>query len=158
MGVSLILIKVRSPMLFSVGMYLPLETTFAIFLGGLVRGLVNKMTAPGAKDWWMPREWLKKKASGEDFNDAQRARVENAGVLAASGFIAGEALLGLLVAGWTFFGEFPTIKFFETEIGYRPLALWLAIPVALFLLGYLVIVPLTKAGKPDEPAPPTAVM
>ena len=36
MGVSLILIKVRSPMLFSVGMYLPLETTFAIFVGGVV--------------------------------------------------------------------------------------------------------------------------
>ncbi|MCL4813270.1 MAG: oligopeptide transporter, OPT family, partial [Vicinamibacteraceae bacterium] len=31
MGISLILIKVRSPMLFAVGMYLPLETTFAIF-------------------------------------------------------------------------------------------------------------------------------
>jgi putative OPT family oligopeptide transporter len=33
MGISLILIKVRSPMLFAVGMYLPLETTFAIFVG-----------------------------------------------------------------------------------------------------------------------------
>ncbi len=39
MGISLILIRVKSPMLFSVGMYLPLETTFAIFIGGLIRGL-----------------------------------------------------------------------------------------------------------------------
>jgi hypothetical protein len=29
MGFALILVQVRSPMLFSVGMYLPLETTFA---------------------------------------------------------------------------------------------------------------------------------
>ena len=41
MGISLILVKVRSPMLFSVGMYLPLETTFAIFVGGIIRGLVD---------------------------------------------------------------------------------------------------------------------
>ena len=76
----------------------------------------------------------------------------------ASGFIAGEALLGLLVAGWTFAGEFPTISFFKTEVLYRPLAVWLAIPVALFLFAYLIYVPLTKAGRADEPAPPTAVM
>ena len=81
MGISLILIKVRSPMLFSVGMYLPLETTFAIFIGGLVRGIVDKQ------------------ADKRGYNAAQKARVENAGVLAASGLIAGEALMGLVVAG-----------------------------------------------------------
>src|ERR1019366_4817934 len=39
MGFGLILVEVRSPMLFSVGMYLPLETTFAIFVGGIFRWL-----------------------------------------------------------------------------------------------------------------------
>ena len=81
MGISLILVKVRSPMLFSVGMYLPLETTFAIFVGGLIRGLVDKLAAK------------------RGYNAAQKARVENAGVLVASGLIAGEALMGLVVAG-----------------------------------------------------------
>ena len=33
-GVALILLQVRSPMLVSVGMYLPLQTSFAIFIGG----------------------------------------------------------------------------------------------------------------------------
>ena len=80
MGISLILIKVRSPMLFSVGMYLPLETTFAIFVGGVIRGIVDKIR------------------DKRGYNDAQKARVENAGVLAASGLIAGEALMGLLIA------------------------------------------------------------
>jgi putative OPT family oligopeptide transporter len=134
MGVSLILIKVRSPMLFSVGMYLPLETTFAIFVGGVIRGIVDRMRTK------------------RGYNDAQKARVENAGVLAASGLIAGEALMGLLVAAVVFFRKegFPSI----TWMFARPLA----IPIAVVLVAYLIWVPLSKAGAPDEPAPPTAVM
>ena len=37
MGFALIMMNVKSPMLFAVGMYLPLETTFAIFVGGVIR-------------------------------------------------------------------------------------------------------------------------
>ncbi|MEW6365506.1 MAG: oligopeptide transporter, OPT family [Acidobacteriota bacterium] len=134
MGISLILIKVRSPMLFSVGMYLPLETTFAIFVGGVIRGIVDKLV------------------NKRGYNLAQKARVENAGVLAASGLIAGEALMGLLVAAVVFFREagFPTVRL--------AMAGPLAIPVALVLIAYLIKVPISKAGAPDEPAPPTAVM
>jgi putative OPT family oligopeptide transporter len=141
MGISLILIKVRSPMLFSVGMYLPLETTFAIFVGGLIKGLVDRT---GAK---------------RRHNEAQKARVDNAGILAASGLIAGEALMGLVVAAVVFLKdrlgekpEFPAFRAFE------PVAGWLALAVFAVLIGYLVLVPLRKAGAPDEPAPPTAVM
>ena len=39
----MILVKIKSPMLFSVGMYLPLETTFAIFIGGTVKGIVDRI-------------------------------------------------------------------------------------------------------------------
>src|SRR5437016_12853541 len=39
MGIGLIMMQVRSPMLVAVGMYLPFETTFAIFLGGGFRSL-----------------------------------------------------------------------------------------------------------------------
>jgi len=38
------------------------------------------------------------------------------------------------------------------------LAPWLALPVAAFLIWYLIAIPLRKAGAADEPAPPTAVM
>lgn len=137
MGVTLILVRVKSPMLFSVGMYLPLETTFAIFIGGLVRGFVDKL------------------AARRDYNAAQKARVENAGVLAASGLIAGEALVGLLVAGVVASRSDNT---FPTIAAFAPFAPWLAIPVVLALAAYLVWVPLGKAGAADEPAPPTAVM
>ena len=47
MGLGFVLVKVRSPMLVSVGMYLPLETTFAIFCGGIIRWPTDKI-APGA--------------------------------------------------------------------------------------------------------------
>ncbi|MCE7958718.1 MAG: oligopeptide transporter, OPT family [Acidobacteria bacterium ACB2] len=145
MGISLILIRVKSPMLFSVGMYLPLETTFAIFIGGLIRGLVDKLTV------------------SRGHNDAQKARVENAGVLAASGLIAGEALMGLCVAGVVAYrtgylkigadqAPFPQVP------GCSAIAPWLAIPVMAILALYLVLVPLRKAGAADGPAPPTAVM
>jgi len=137
MGISLILIKVKSPMLFSVGMYLPLETTFAIFIGGLIRGLVDRL------------------AGKKDYNAAQKARVENAGVLAASGLIAGEALMGLGVAIVVLLRD---DKSFPQVPGFAGIAPWLAIPVFLLLAWYLVRIPLSKAGAPDEPAPPVAMM
>ena len=133
MGISLILIKVRSPMLFAVGMYLPLETTFAIFVGGMIRG------------------WVDSRAAKRHYNDAQKARVENSGVLVASGLIAGEALMGLFVAAIVFFrGSFWAYSWSGAG--------WLAIAAAVIMAAYLSLVPLGKAGSPDEPAPPVAVM
>ena len=40
-GVVLIMFKVRSPMLVAVGMYLPFPTTFAIFVGGMLRWITD---------------------------------------------------------------------------------------------------------------------
>jgi putative OPT family oligopeptide transporter len=136
MGIAMILIKVRSPMLFSVGIYLPLETTSAIFVGGMIKWGVDNMV------------------KGRGYNAAQKARVDNAGVLAASGLIAGEALIGLLIAaviGWRSDHRFPAF-----EMG--GVASWLALAVFAILAWYLIYVPLRKAGDPDEPPPPTAVM
>jgi putative OPT family oligopeptide transporter len=141
MGISLIMVKVKSPMLFAVGMYLPLGTTFAIFCGGIIRGIVDRLS--------------KKRG----YNDAQKARVENAGVLAASGLIAGEALMGLIIAAVVFINdqmgkppEFPVLP------GLSDIAPWLAIVFFLVLAAYLILVPIRKAGSADEPAPPTAIM
>jgi len=141
MGFALILVRVKSPMLFSVGMYLPLETTFAIFIGGMIRGWVDKRTAK------------------RGYNEAQKARVENAGVLSASGLIAGEALMGLFIAVVVFVRDRMENKpEFWTVPGFAEVAPWLAIPVFAVLISYLVLIPLSKAGRADEPAPPTAMM
>ena len=80
MGVSFIMMQVKSPMLVCVGMYLPLETTFAIFLGGILKGVVDTISEK------------------RQFSIAQRTNTENTGVLLASGLIAGEALMGLIIA------------------------------------------------------------
>ena len=133
MGIALIMIEVRSPMLFAVGMYLPLETTFAIFLGGMIRWITDKMR------------------DSKNFNDAQKARVENAGVLTASGFIAGEALMGIVIAVFKY-EKWPLHPIFQ-----HPNVLSGFI-VLVILAVVMIRVPLANAGRPDEPAPPTAIM
>ncbi len=68
-GVGLITCGARAPMLIAVGMYLPFDTTSAILLGGLMQ--------------WIAKRW------GAD---------EERGTLLASGLIAGEAIVGILLA------------------------------------------------------------
>ena len=133
LGISMIMIEVKSVMLFAVGMYLPLGTTFAIFVGGIIRWVTDKLR------------------DRRGYNDAQKARVENAGVLTASGLIAGEALCGLVIAGLVGSGKDVTL------IHWTP-SFWLALAALAVLILVMVRVPLANAGSPDEPAPPTAIM
>ena len=132
-GVALILLRVRSPMLVAVGMYLPFATTFAIFVGGMLR--------------WASDAIAKRRG----LNEAQRTRVESVGILIASGLIAGEALTGLVIATFRFF-EWPIL-----EILKNPLYLTGAAVIVLLSL-MMILVPLSKAGHPDEPAPPAVIM
>jgi len=85
------------------------------------------------------------------FNDAQKARVDNAGVLTASGLIAGEALCGLVIAGLVGSGHDVTLVKWGAPF-------WAALAALLILAVVMVRVPLANAGSPDEPAPPTAIM
>ncbi len=143
MGLAFILMQVKSPMLVSVGMYLPLETTFAIFLDGLIKGVVEMV---GAK---------------RGLNEAQKVRTENNGVLLAAGLIAGEALVGLLFAAFAFFEvKYQLTKFIwgvdKTGVTNVPGAFWISLLILAGIAVYLVKVPLDNAGAADEPAPPSA--
>jgi len=132
-GVVMIMSRVKSPMLVAVGMYLPINTTFAIFLGGLFRWFTDS----------------RRKRAG--YNEAQHARIENVGVLVASGLIAGEALMGLVIATFRFM-EWPLPKIF-------PDPSYLVGCLVITMLGVLLVrLPLSKAGDPNEPAPPVAMM
>ncbi len=133
MGLAFIMMQVKSPMLVSVGMYLPLETTFAIFVGGLVKGIVD----------------IYNKKRGH--NEAQTARVENVGVLLAAGFIAGEALTGLA------FAPFKIAKVELLQI-FAKAPIEIGILVLAIIAFIMIYVPLKNAGKPDEPAPPAVSM
>src|SRR5579872_6333425 len=133
LGISMIMIEVKSVMLFSVGMYLPLGTTFAIFIGGVIRWITDKLR------------------DRRGLNDAQKARVDNAGVLTSSGLIAGEALCGLVIAGLVGSGKEVTLVHWTPSI-------WAALAALAILVVVMIRVPLANAGSPDEPAPPTAIM
>ncbi|MHC1737570.1 MAG: OPT family oligopeptide transporter [Ignavibacteriaceae bacterium] len=129
MAISFILVKVKSPMLVCVGMYLPLETTFAIFIGGLIKGILEKYQA------------------SKKHNDAQKARSDNNGVLLASGLIAGEALIGLL------FAAFAVMEWSVPVIFVQP-SFFVSL-IVFAVVGYiLVYIPLKNAGNPNDPAPP----
>jgi hypothetical protein len=114
-------------------MYLPLGTTFAIFIGGVIRWITDNLR------------------DRRGLNDAQKARVENAGVLTASGLIAGEALCGLLIAGLVGSGHDVTL-FKWTPRFFLALAALAALAIVM------IRVPLANAGRPEDPAPPTAIM
>jgi putative OPT family oligopeptide transporter len=133
MGFAMILIEVKSVMLFAVGMYLPLGTTFAIFIGGVIRWFTDRLR------------------DRRGLNDAQKARVDNAGVLTASGLIAGEALCGLVIAGLVGSGHNVTLFHWTAPV-------WAALIALLVLVFTLIKVPLSNAGRPEDPAPPTAIM
>jgi len=136
LGFAFIAMNVKSPMLVAVGMYLPLETTFAIFVGGVIRAVGDRI------------------AKRRGYNEAQRARTENAGILTASGLIAGEAILGLVWAGLQFA---PKSLMEQLQVFAQPS--YGAGLVVLAALAFLMIRwPLAAAGSPDEPAPPVAMM
>jgi uncharacterized oligopeptide transporter (OPT) family protein len=76
-----------SPLAFAIGVYLPLATMAAIFVGGVMR-LVTEKRSRG----------LPAATSGDS------------GVLAASGLVAGEGLAGVLVAALVAVGWMPKSK------------------------------------------------
>ena len=132
-GIALIMAQVKSPMLFAVGMYLPFATTFAIFVGGVMKWVSDSLR------------------DRHPYNAGQKARIENIGILVASGLIAGEALVGLVVATFNF-AKKPLPEIFAQP---SPWSALIAMAVVLFVI---VSVPLSHPGHPDEPPPPTAIV
>ncbi len=113
MGLAFILMQVKSPMLVSVGMYLPIETSFAIFIGGLFKSVVEGL---GQRGKW---------------STEQKERAENTGTLVASGLIAGEAFIGIL---------FAALAFAEVEVpGVFARPSYVASLAAMALLGTVLV-------------------
>jgi uncharacterized oligopeptide transporter (OPT) family protein len=83
-GIGLVLIKSPSPMLIAVGMYLHLDTTAAIFVGGMLAWMVSRIV------------------QRLSYSEPDRLSTENKGTLVASGLIAGEALMAVGLAALYF--------------------------------------------------------
>jgi putative OPT family oligopeptide transporter len=141
LGLAMVMIEVKSVMLFSVGMYLPLGTTFAIFVGGVIRWVTDRLR------------------DKRNLNDAQKARVDNAGVLTASGLIAGEALCGIgvaaVIARRLARDPHADTTLYQFGIGNHGLMSVIALGI---IVGVMILLPLANAGRPEDPAPPTAIM
>ncbi|CUS99140.1 OPT family oligopeptide transporter [Candidatus Chrysopegis kryptomonas] len=125
MAFGLILLQVRSPMLVCVGMYLPFETTSAIFVGGLIRGIADLI------------------AKRRGFTQEQMSKLENNGTLLASGLIAGEALMGLIFAGLAFY-----------EVKIKPItptpSYLISLFVILIIALILIITPVRYASQGEK--------
>ena len=91
-GVALLLFGARSPMLVAVGMYLPFDTSSAIFLGGFMRWVADRVA--------------------RKMNAEQKLGFEEKGTLLASGLIAGEAIVGILLAV-LFLAKVPSLATFS---------------------------------------------
>ncbi|MFQ5865572.1 MAG: OPT family oligopeptide transporter [bacterium] len=131
-SIALILVKAPAPMLIAVGMYLPFETTFAIFVGGLIKLASDKIVA------------------SRQMREEQKIRVENVGTLLASGFIAGEALTGVLLAGLVLAGV-PSITYLLTgqnEFGFvHTLGGWFSILIFGIVAWGLLRIPLRSVFR-----------
>ncbi len=103
-------------------MHLPIETSFAIFVGGAFKAILEALAER--------KKWTR----------TARDRSENTGTLLASGLIAGEALTGILFAALAF-AEIKLLSVFRAPS-------YLASLAGLIALGaVLVFVPRRTAAK-----------
>ena len=91
------------------------------------------------------------------FNEAQKIRTENNGVLLASGLIAGEALVGLVFALLAIL-EIQYTTWLTSVSSAFPLPFGISLLVFVLVAYVLISTPLKNAGRADEPAPPSAMM
>ncbi len=130
LGIGLILIGAPAPMLIAVGMYLPFQTTSAVFAGGIFKAIL---------EWFMKRK---------NATEAETKKGENAGILVASGLIAGQSLMALLLAFVVLYGSV-VLKLPEGEKILPHLAenFWLGLMVYPLLLVMLVGIPLLRMRR-----------
>ncbi|MBN1883979.1 MAG: oligopeptide transporter, OPT family [Candidatus Krumholzibacteriota bacterium] len=123
-SIALILIGAPSPMLIAVGMYLPFHTTFAIFIGGIIKWITDMVIAKRKLD---------------------KEKAENTGILLASGLIAGQALMGIIIAATVVIGGGKAMlpKIID---GGNP---WLAL-VIFAIIGYTLIRIPIRSGESRE--------
>ena len=116
---AMILIQAPSPMLIAIGMYLPFTSTMPIFVGGVIRWIVDKM--------------LDARKADKD----SRQRVENVGTLLASGLIAGEAITGIVLAAVVIAGK---------KLPHLYEGAWPGLLVFLGIAALMIFVPMRQAA------------
>jgi putative OPT family oligopeptide transporter len=126
---GLILVKAPSPMLVAVGMYLPFHSTAAIFVGGIIK--------------WVLEASLKK----NDANEEQKTKAENTGVLLSSGLIAGESLTAVILAFVVAGVSLSEGTFKLSDLAPFDPTPWLGLLAFAGLFYLLIKIPLNKANE-----------
>jgi len=129
MAIGLICVGVPSPMLVAVGMYLPFPTIVAIFTGGVIQWIGNQIVNRRAAGF----EEVKAATDREGVLATIRDSVNNRGLLVASGFVAGEALIGIILAILVTF-EVKLVPNPPSWFGWH----WVGGLVIVFLAWYLI--------------------
>ncbi len=106
------------PLPFAVGIYLPLSTMTPVFVGGCIRRFV---------------EYKRQKEHEKTGDIVEKA--EERGVLLGSGLIAGEGLMGIVLAVYAFYTK---SKPAGIDLGLPPLAADLVSLAAFAFLGYFI--------------------
>ncbi len=123
-GLVLVLCGARSPMLVAVGMYLPFETSAAIFLGGIMKWIADRIVA--------------------NADQTTKRLAEDHGTFIASGLIAGEAIVGIILAA-LFLAGMPSITRMLTGANEFPSFArtggWLSLTAFLSIAYLLIRVP-----------------
>jgi len=133
LALGLILINSPSPMLIAVGMYLPFGSTSAIFVGGLMAWMLSRsLTARGV-------------------DEAAVTKATNTGVLLSSGFIAGEALMAVLLAFVVLGGSYFAIE--QVLPSFMQSAL---LGSVVFVLLYHMLVNVSQRASQDDGSGPTS--
>ncbi len=127
LAVGLILVKSPSPMLVAVGMYLPFHSTAAIFVGGIIRQILEYSLN-------------KRKAPAEE-----KTRASNIGVLMSSGLIAGEALMAVILAFVVLWANISESSFRLANYGVENPSVIVGLFVFVGLIFLLVVMPLRKS-------------
>jgi putative OPT family oligopeptide transporter len=115
-GLAMLFTGARAPMLVAVGMYLPFDTTSAFALGGAIKLVVDRLIV--------------------NRSDEEKLHIEDRGSFLASGLIAGEAIMGIVLAV-TFLAGIPS--FTRLVTGSDTFAFFPALGTWLSLVGYAAI-------------------
>jgi OPT family oligopeptide transporter len=129
-GFALLLCGARAPMLIAVGMYLPFDTSAALFVGGFFRLILDRLVAKRT--------------------EPEQVEVEERGTLLASGLVAGEAIMGILLAV-TFLSGVPSLAYALTGADelpfYAAMGGWLSLAAFAAVAFLLIRIPITRSRQ-----------
>jgi putative OPT family oligopeptide transporter len=128
LGITLLFTGARAPMLVAVGMYLPFDTSAAIAVGGLIKLAIEGLA--------------------RHRSDEERLQIEDRGSFLASGLIAGESIMGILLAITFLSGISSFAQLFTgvEQVGFYPsLGGWLSLLMFGAITYTLIAIPLRRS-------------